>query len=200
LGVYLLLRRSRRFHSRFARVLVPAAAVIVVVCGVWYALVAASSGGVCPLVAWKADSTSDAPLPEAAQPALADSLANADQAEPGVEARGPQVKVIAYYFHRTVRCHTCLAIEEEAHEAIENGFFDELEAGRLEWRAVNIEEPGNEHFETDFGLESQSLVLVGVRGETVQRWEILPRVWELVEDPYGFQEYVWAEVMEFLGM
>lgn len=110
-----------------------------------------------------------------------------------------QTRVIAYYFHRSMRCPTCLSIEQQSREAIELTYNGELSAGTLEWHAVNIEEPGNEHFEKDFDLQSQSLVLVEMTGKQVARWKLLPRVWELVENPYGFQEYVVTEVAAFLG-
>jgi hypothetical protein len=108
-------------------------------------------------------------------------------------------KFIAYYFHRTLRCPTCLSIEKQSQEAIEAAYNGELSAGTLEWQSVNIEEPGNEHFEKDFALERQALTLVELQGEQVQRHKKLERVWELVEDPYAFQEYVVTEVALFLG-
>ena len=68
-------------------------------------------------------------------------------------------KVVAYYFHRELRCPTCLSIEKQARAAIESNYRQELDSGKLQWHALNIEEPGNEHYETDFELESSSLIL-----------------------------------------
>jgi hypothetical protein len=108
-------------------------------------------------------------------------------------------KFVAYYFHRTVRCPTCLSIEKQAQAAIEEAYAPELSAGLLEWRPVNIEESGNAHFEADFALEAQSLVLVETAGGHVTRWKNLKRVWELVEDPLSFPVYVVDEIGVFLG-
>ena len=45
-------------------------------------------------------------------------------------------------------------------------FAEDIEAGRLVWRTVNIEEKGNEHFVKDYQLYTKSLVLVNeVRGK-----------------------------------
>lgn len=123
------------------------------------------------------------------------SIASPAAAEP----RQPARKVVAYYFHRTLRCPTCLAIEKQSRETIEAAFAGELEAGVLEWRAVNIEEPGNEHFEQDFALDAQSLVLVQMEGSVVRRWTTLKGVWELVDDPPGFEQYVATSVVTFLS-
>jgi hypothetical protein len=135
----------------------------------------------------------------ATAPAQADPPANATQLATTSQATETPRKYIAHYFHRTIRCPTCLSIEKQSKEAIEGAYAGELSAGHLEWHAVNIEEVGNEHFEKDFELQSQSLVLVEMTGQQVTRWKLLPKVWELVENPYGFQEYVVTEVTVFLG-
>jgi hypothetical protein len=119
--------------------------------------------------------------------------------EAGGQARETARRVIAYYFHRTIRCPTCLSIEAQAQTALETGFVEELSAGRLEWHAINIEEPGNEHFEQEYQLDRQALVLMEVQDGQVQRYQKLERVWELVEDPAGFRDYVRAETSAFLG-
>ena len=139
------------------------------------------------------------PVSPATAVAHADPPAKATQSATTSQATDTPRKFVAYYFHRTMRCPTCLSIEKQSQEAIELSYNGELSAGTLKWHAVNIEEPGNEHFEKDFELQSQSLVLVEVAGERVTRWKLLPKVWELVEDPYGFQEYVVIEVGLFLG-
>ena len=134
--------------------------------------------------------------------AVGNSCPNEDAAPAETDADGrsaaADVKVIAYYFHRTMRCPTCLSIEKQAREAVEAAYLEELQAGQLEWHAVNFEEEGNEHFESDFDLSSSSLVIVEMHGDEVAAWKNLERVWELVEDPLEFQEYVWSELVEFL--
>ncbi|MDD5430443.1 MAG: hypothetical protein PHE97_06995, partial [Candidatus Omnitrophica bacterium] len=51
----------------------------------------------------------------------------------------PQVKVIAYYFHGSFRCVTCINMEKYSREAIEANFKDALDSGKLEFKAVNVE-------------------------------------------------------------
>lgn len=142
-----------------------------------------------------------APQPTAAAPSeVPEAGAAGDSAVADVvPPAAPSTHFTAYYFHRTLRCATCLSIEKQAQAAIELAYDDDLSAGTLEWRAVNIEEPGNGHFEQDFELQTQSLVLVETTGERVTRWKLLPKVWELVEDPDGFQQYVVREVALFIG-
>ena len=99
-------------------------------------------------------------------------------------------KVIVYYFHRTMRCPTCKRIEELAREAVQSGFPAELSTGSVEWKPVNIESRGNEHFEKDYRLEAQSLVLVKTNRGRQTAWENLPRIWDLVGDQTAFTKYV----------
>jgi hypothetical protein len=107
-------------------------------------------------------------------------------------------KLVAYYFHRTQRCQTCLTIEAYAQEALAEAFPQALETGRLEWRAVNVEDPANEHFIEDYQITSSSLVLVDTRDGVPEEWRTLQRVWELVGDELKFKVYVEAEAMVFL--
>lgn len=119
----------------------------------------------------------------------------AQSAEPG-EAKGH--KLIAYYFHRTQRCYTCLTIERYAEEALKAAFPKSLNSGELEWRTVNLEEPANEHFVEDFQLAASSLVLVDTQDGKQKEWRNLERVWELVGDELEFKAYVEAQAMPFL--
>lgn len=108
-------------------------------------------------------------------------------------------EVVAFYFHRTIRCRSCLDIEEWARQAIEMHFAGELAAGMVEWCPVNIEEPGNEHYEKDYELKTQSLVLVRMKDGKPVKWKNLKSVWELLGNHARFTEYVQAEVLSFLG-
>ncbi len=155
----------------------------------------ASTAGMKPL-GEAAPGPAGASANEAAAPIEPEANENTGAAEPTDIAS--QTRVVAYYFHRTMRCPTCLSIEEQAREAVDTGYSEALESGQLEWHAVNIEAPGNEHFEQDFELESSALVLVEMAGDEVLRWKNLTSVWELVEDPPAFQVYVWTELADFL--
>ncbi len=99
-------------------------------------------------------------------------------------------KLIAYYFHRTQRCRTCLTIEAYAKEVLTDGFPEALETGELEWRLVNLEEPANEHFVEDYELAASALVLVDTQNGAQTGWRNLECVWELVSDELKFKAYV----------
>ena len=118
------------------------------------------------------------------------------RAEDGAPA-GKATKIMAYYFHCTARCPTCMKLESYTREAIEDSFKDELKAGRIEWRVVNTDEDGNGHFVKDFNLETKSVVLVAMQGDRQLRWKNLDKIWDLVGSKDEFKKYIRKEVSEF---
>lgn len=107
-------------------------------------------------------------------------------------------KVIAYYFHGNVRCVTCRTIEAYTSQAIEAEFSQSLENGLLEWKIINLDEPGNEHFVQDFQLVTRSVVIEESVDGKRTRWKNLQRVWDLVGDKDAFLKYVQDEIGDYL--
>ena len=127
------------------------------------------------------------------------SRPGATRDEASTPAAAADSRVIAYYLHATMRCRTCLAIENGAHDAIERAFPEQLAGGALVWRSLDLEETGNEHFVTDFGITASSLVLAREEGGRVTEWRNLPEVWDLVGDDTRFDAYVIDNTRAFLG-
>lgn len=115
---------------------------------------------------------------------------------PGL-AEGSAAPYRVYYFHRTVRCPSCEKIETLAQAAVEERFADEVAAGRMMWKPLNIDEPQNQHFEDDYKLETQSVVLSELREGKEVRWKNLDKVWDLLDDDAGFAQYVAEEIAAF---
>ncbi len=118
--------------------------------------------------------------------------------EPSNPVPAPAVKVIAYYMHGRIRCPTCTKIEAYAQEVVEKGFPEEVKARRLEWKSVDFDQPANRHFITDYRLPAPSLVLVTLHNGRQVRWQLVPEVWELVDDKPKFTRFVQEKVQEVL--
>lgn len=110
----------------------------------------------------------------------------------------PKSKVIAYYFHGDFRCFTCYRLEQYSREAIETNFKDALSSGKLEFKAVNVDEKTSKHFVNDYQLYTKSLVLSLIKGGKEVKSKNLTKIWEYVMDKQRFFEYVTSEVQEFL--
>lgn len=126
------------------------------------------------------------------------SLAPVFAAAPPAPAAGER-KVVAYYFHGTQRCRTCLHIESTAERILAGRFAAEVKAGRLAWRAVDYDRAENEHFIGDFGLVSSSIVLVAYEGSKQVGFKVLDKAWQLVRDDAAFAAYVGDETAAFLN-
>jgi len=116
-----------------------------------------------------------------------------------ISAQGvPDTKVVAYYFHGTFRCPTCMNMEKYSRGAIENNFKDALASGKLEFKAVNVEERGNEHFVQDYKLYTKSLILSLIKDGKEIKSKNLTKIWDFVRNKQKFFDYVSEEVKNFL--
>ena len=153
---------------------------------------------------FKASSAADTAAETPAAPVVAEQPTEgvpAAEVSPGEPpaAAAREHKVVAYYFHNTQRCVTCLKIERLAEEALRGQFAAAFEKGELEWRAVNMEEPPNEHFVQDYQLVTSSLVLVDLHDGEERDWTNMEKVWQFVhDDEAAFKQYVVEQAREYL--
>ena len=110
----------------------------------------------------------------------------------------PEAPVVVYYFHRDLRCHTCLMIESMAQDDVTVTMAADVESGRLAWRLVNYQRPENAHYSEVFDLEGPGLVVARYDTGKLMEWAILDRVWELTDDIDAFDTYVLGAVEKYL--
>lgn len=65
-----------------------------------------------------------------------------------------------YYFHMTVRCATCLAIEAEARKNVEMLYPEEFNTGKITFTALNIDEENGKAIGSQYGINGQTLLIV----------------------------------------
>jgi hypothetical protein len=110
-----------------------------------------------------------------------------------------QSKIIAYYFHGTVRCVTCRKIESLSHDVVASDFAEPLKTGQLEWQVVNVDLPDSQHFIRDYQLVTKSLVLVKYEDGKQVGYKNLQKIWTLINDEQAFRVYVKGELQAALG-
>lgn len=115
-----------------------------------------------------------------------------------VAADNQPAKVIAYYFHGTFRCPTCYNMEKYSKETIETNFKDALSSGKLEFKVVNVEEKGNEHYVNGYKLYTKSLILSLLKDGKEIRYKNLEKIWEYAHNKPKFIEYVTEELNGFM--
>jgi hypothetical protein len=114
-----------------------------------------------------------------------------DTAEAPVAANG---KIIVYYFHNNMRCPTCFKLESYAKAEVESVFSDAIRKGNLEWKTVNVDDKGNEHFTDDYKLYTKSVIVSTVKSGKEASWKNLEKIWELVREESKYREYIRTEV------
>ena len=134
--------------------------------------------------------------PASTNPVEETPVANSEQEGASTE-NAPDV-VMAYYFHNTRRCTTCLKIETAAEAALRQTYAAEIERSELVWQTVCMEEPEHEHFVYDFDLASPSLVAARVVGGEITDWALLDQTWALIRKPEQFDAYVIDAFASFL--
>lgn len=113
-------------------------------------------------------------------------------------ADSSSAKVMVYYFHGSFRCYTCTNMEKFSREAVETHSKDALDSGKLEFKEVNVEDKGNEHFVDDYKLYTKSLILSLVKDGKEIKSKNLDKIWELARNKQKFIEYVTGEVDAFM--
>jgi hypothetical protein len=107
--------------------------------------------------------------------------------------------VVVYYFHRTIRCETCLKFEALTERALRDGFAGELAGGQLIWRVTDFEKPENEPLTSKYEVFESSVVASRLVGETEVEWKKLQDIWGLVGNDNAFIAYIQDEVGAYLG-
>jgi hypothetical protein len=161
-----------------------------------------SESNVTAVAATQGDKTSVAekslPVPESQPSKELATKQKEKAASPLTEVKAQNSKVFVFYCHGTFRCSTCQTIEKYSHDAIYQYFPKELSTGKLEFKAVNIEEEENRHYIKDYQLFSRSLILVLYKDDKQVKWKNLKEVWIHAGDKENFFRYVKDEVEGFL--
>jgi hypothetical protein len=105
--------------------------------------------------------------------------------------------LLVYYFRAKVRCPACRTLEACSREVVAERFSAAVARGRMQWRAVDYQTPGNEHFLTDYQLLTGGVVLVEFRDGRPNRWTALPETWNMTGDGRGLSKYLEDRIRGF---
>lgn len=108
-------------------------------------------------------------------------------------------KLVVYYFAEGKDCATCERIPVFAKAVLDRDFAKELAAGVIVWRPVDVDARENEHFIGEYRIYTKSIVLQQVAEGKPGKWENLEKVWDLVYDEKGFEDYVRERIRAMMG-
>jgi len=73
---------------------------------------------------------------------------------------GKPGKIEVYYFHYERRCATCIAVEDETKNSLNELYPAQMKKGDIAFRSVNLEEKSGEALADKLKVAGQSLVIV----------------------------------------
>lgn len=106
--------------------------------------------------------------------------------------------VVVTYFTSDVRCASCFKIESLARQTVERDFGDELRAGRVVFRAINVDQPASKPFVDEYQLVSKTVVVSSRQEGEETKWTNLQDVWLKLGDEADFRRYVGGEIRKQL--
>jgi hypothetical protein len=113
----------------------------------------------------------------------------AAEAQPIAQPESERLVLITY-FTSDQRCTTCLRIEKQTRDAVQDGFAAELGTGTLRFQTVNFDRPENKHFIGDYGLAFKTVVISERHQGKETKWDRYDKVWELASKPEAFAAYL----------
>lgn len=120
------------------------------------------------------------------------------QSQTPLVSKQPAEKVQIFLFHATRRCTTCMAIGRLAGETVDEYFQPERQAGRVEFREINIDLPENKELAKKFQASGSSLFINAVyNGRDNISEDIM--VWRLTTNETQFKNYLKNKISNFLG-
>ena len=142
-----------------------------------------------------AAATGDAPK------ATGDAQQNAaDAPKAAADPNAAPDKIIVYYFHGNRRCPTCLGIQANIEETINEKFAEETTAGKLALEEINFEEDANKRFVDEYQLSFSTMVVAAQTGGKTVKWENAEKVWEHAHNAPALKEYVEKMIRTYLNM
>jgi len=84
----------------------------------------------------------------------------APDADSSVPANASTDLIEVYYFHFTVRCVTCLNLEEKTKEFIEELYPGQVKAGLITFKSLNLDDEATKPLVKRLGVPGQSLLIV----------------------------------------
>jgi hypothetical protein len=111
----------------------------------------------------------------------------------------PADRVVAMYFHRTIRCPTCLRMGSYTEEAVKSKFADQLKDGKLEFHFIDFQDKKNEELTKGYKVSGPALVVAKVEDNKVKEYKNLKDIWAKNTDKAAFMKYVQDNISAYEG-
>lgn len=121
----------------------------------------------------------------------------ASLAQPALAADASADRVVAMYFHRTVRCPTCQKMGSYTEEAMKTGFAQQIKDGTVQFHFVNFQDESNSALTKGYKVSGPTLIVAKIAGNKVAEYKNLTEMWTKVRDKQAFLDYVQSNVKDY---
>jgi hypothetical protein len=112
-------------------------------------------------------------------------------------ADAPTARVVTMYFHRTVRCPTCLRMGSYTEEAVKTKFAEQLKDGTVEFHFIDFQDKKNEELTKGYKITGPALIVAKVEDNKVKGYKNLKDIWTKNTDKPAFLKYVQDNVTAY---
>lgn len=103
------------------------------------------------------------------------------------------------YCHGTRQCPSCIAIGAETQNLLKNSYQEQVDAGKIIFSELNIDEPQNTAIAEKFEVAGSALLIVKVTGEKEEVTDLTGDGFKLARNmPDMFHEKVKAAIEKYL--
>lgn len=106
-------------------------------------------------------------------------------------------RVDIVYFHRTVRCSTCLHAENITRYTVEEYFADELASGKVTFQSINVEDEANAGILEKYGAPSFLTLGINTVINGTDNIETITDIWYVGDEE--FVEILKGEIEQSLA-
>lgn len=120
-----------------------------------------------------------------------------DQANVNTEIVADKLEI--YYFHRTARCRSCMAIGRLVNETMIDRYSHEIKNGKIDYRELNIDDSENGEIVQKFKATGSSLFINRIiNGQ--ENIEQDTDVWRLLSDEIVFKQHLEGKINSYLNI
>lgn len=94
--------------------------------------------------------------------------------------------ILVYYFHGSIRCHTCVSVDEDTHKYLKEMFSDKINNGKIIFKSINIDENEKPDLIKKYEIYGQTLLfikgdkVINKTDEAFQYVTTKPEKWEQI--------------------
>lgn len=101
------------------------------------------------------------------------------------------------YYHATLRCASCIQIEDFISKTLNLAYDKELKDSTLRFTSLDFMQPENEPMMEKYGFDTQALIITKVVDGKEVKFKNLDLIWDYLSDFAKFEKYVEDEIREF---